>query len=106
MVGYADQTVGHRGHWRELLFEFGRLSDRQKAASVAKWGRLLSDFASVRNALQTAVGEPGVARCTFNVFEVTRRRGFEVTTHSALLCDLLDPRGSHGQGGAFLNAFL
>jgi hypothetical protein len=60
----------------------------------------------MRNALQVAVGQPSASRCTFNVFEVTRRSGFEVTTHSALLCDLLNPWGSHGQGGAFLKAFL
>src|SRR6266487_2142717 len=28
------------------------------------------------------------------------------TAHSALLGDLLNPRGSHGQGGLFLESFL
>jgi PD-(D/E)XK nuclease superfamily len=52
------------------------------------------------------VGQENRIGSVGDVFSVTRRSGFEVTTHSALLCDLLDPRGSHGQGGAFLKAFL
>lgn len=43
---------------------------------------------------------------SFNVFELTRRSNFEVTTHSAFLAALLDPFGSHRQGSLFLAAFL
>lgn len=92
--------------WSDLLSDFVGVSNAQQAAAVGTWRELLSVFAGMRDALQTAIGQPSAARCTFNVFEVTRRSGFEVTTHSALLCDLLDPRGTHGQGGAFLHAFL
>lgn len=42
----------------------------------------------------------------FNVFKITRREHFEVTTHSALLANLLDPRESHGQRDLFLQSFL
>ena len=90
----------------ELLSDFVGVTNAQQAAAVGTWRGLLSEFAGVRSALQAAIGQPSAARCTFNVFEVTRRSGFEVTTHSALLCDLLDPRGTHGQGGGFLKAFL
>lgn len=85
---------------------FVGVRNAQETAAVGKWRGLLSDFVDVYSALQVAVGQPSTSRCRFNVFSVTRRSGFEVTTHSALLCDLLDPRGSHGQGGAFLKAFL
>ncbi len=42
----------------------------------------------------------------FNVFAITFRSHFETTTHSAMLASLLDPMGSHEQGGLFLTAFL
>jgi hypothetical protein len=82
--------------WRHFLSNFVRAMEAQQSVAIGEWRGLLSDFAGVRGALQTAIGQPSASRCTFNVFEVTRRSGFEVTTHSALLCDLLDPRGTHG----------
>ncbi len=42
----------------------------------------------------------------FNVFAITFRSHFETTTHSTMLASLLDPMGSHEQGGLFLTAFL
>jgi len=42
----------------------------------------------------------------FNVFEILDRATDEVKGHSAFIADLLNPRGSHGQGTAFLKIFL
>jgi hypothetical protein len=42
----------------------------------------------------------------FNVFCLTERAHFEVTTHQTVLADLLNPIGSHGQGNLFLRPFL
>jgi hypothetical protein len=42
----------------------------------------------------------------FNVFKIIRRGHYEVTTHSRLLGELLDPKGSHEQGNLFLIGFL
>lgn len=42
----------------------------------------------------------------FNVFRTLDRTYDEVKGHSAFLAELLDPRGSHGQGGVFLRSFL
>ncbi len=42
----------------------------------------------------------------FNVFRVLRMEGDEVRLHSRFIAELLDPRGSHGQGSAFLEMFL
>jgi PD-(D/E)XK nuclease superfamily len=106
MVGSRTRFGSKLDTWSDLLSGFVGVTNAQQTVAMATWRELLSVFAGMRNALQTAVGEPSASRCTFNVFEVTRRSGFEVTTHSALLCDLLDPRGTHGQGGAFLQAFL
>jgi hypothetical protein len=37
---------------------------------------------------------------------LTDRGHFEVTTHQAIIADLLDPRGTHDQGNLFLEPFL
>jgi hypothetical protein len=42
----------------------------------------------------------------FNLFHVLRLSRAETSCHSRLLGDLLDPKGSHGQGDAFLQDFL
>jgi hypothetical protein len=106
MTDVEKHFAPDRDGWCKLLCEFVGVGNAWKTAAAEEWRGLLSEFFGVRDALQTAVGQPAAHRCTFNIFEVTRRSGFEVTTHSALLSNLLDPRGSHGQGGAFLKAFL
>jgi len=42
----------------------------------------------------------------FNIFTLTERSNFEVTTHQRILADLLNPFGSHQQGNFFLKPFL
>lgn len=42
----------------------------------------------------------------FNLFQICGIARNEVYTHSALLCDLLNPKGSHDQGSVFLKLFL
>ena len=42
----------------------------------------------------------------FNIFEILDRTTDEVKGHSAFIAELLDPKGSHGQGTMFLNLFL
>ena len=51
-------------------------------------------------ALARATGEH------FNIFHILRIGHLEVKTHSPILGDLLNPKGSHGQGAAFLRLFL
>lgn len=43
---------------------------------------------------------------SFNLFRLLGIEFKEVETHSAFLADLLDPKGTHCQGGLFLNRFL
>jgi len=43
---------------------------------------------------------------TFNIFRLTGIESAEVSTHSRLLADLLNPRGAHGQGAKFLAQFF
>lgn len=42
----------------------------------------------------------------FNVFSIIGRQHYEVQTHSAFIAELLNPKGSHGQGTVFLESFL
>ena len=42
----------------------------------------------------------------FNIFSILNVERDEVHTHSAMLSELLNPKGSHGQGDAFLKLFL
>ena len=42
----------------------------------------------------------------FNVFSILDRERKEVTTHSAIIAELLNPHGSHGQETSFLKLFL
>ena len=42
----------------------------------------------------------------FNIFKILGLSTNEVRTHSAFISELLDPKGSHGQGNIFLLKFL
>ena len=41
----------------------------------------------------------------FNLFRILRQESREVRTHSAMLAELLNPKGSHGQGAVFARLF-
>ena len=53
-----------------------------------------------REALTQATG------AHFNIFKILRISRREVKTHSPVLAELLNPKGNHGQGAAFLELFL
>lgn len=42
----------------------------------------------------------------FNLFTITKTERVEVSTHSAMLAEILNPRGLHGKGPLFLGLFL
>lgn len=42
----------------------------------------------------------------FNLFSILDRETDEEKTHSALIAELLNPQGSHGQGDKFINLFI
>lgn len=42
----------------------------------------------------------------YNVFSIMRVESDEVHTHSAIIADLLNPKGFHGNGDIYLNLFL
>lgn len=55
---------------------------------------------SHRDAITKATGEH------FNIFRILGVRHLEVATHSPILADLLNPKGTHGQKEVFLDLFL
>jgi hypothetical protein len=72
-----------------------------------------SEFASHFQYVKSGVLELGRVEATrrrhtpeFNIFNLLGLERYEVTTHSVILAELLDPAGSHGQGGLFLKLFL
>jgi hypothetical protein len=62
--------------------------------------RQAGDLVRQHEARQAATGE------AFNIFSITKIERAEVNTHSAMIAELLNPRGSHGQGATFLALFL
>jgi hypothetical protein len=69
----------------------------------AKVNALLMEISHISNHYKK------MARLTgenFNVFNVLRLETNEVRTHSAVLCELLNPKGYHGQSDLFLKLFV
>lgn len=62
--------------------------------------RQAGDLVRQHEAQRAAAGE------AFNIFSITKIERAEVNTHSAMIAELLNPRGSHGQGSTFLALFL
>jgi PD-(D/E)XK nuclease superfamily len=52
------------------------------------------------------ISENSSAAPRYSVFQLLGLQGSEIGLHSPLLCDLLNPYGSHGQGALFLRSFL
>lgn len=69
----------------------------QRALSLLEFARVQQDHADI---LAKATGEH------FNIFQILRVGHLEVSTHSPILGELLNPKGKHGQGAAFLVLFL
>lgn len=70
---------------------------------IPKFESLLSEFSEVREKARV------IARTKapeFNVFDLLGVTRDEVRTHSAMLGELLNPRGSHGQETLFLDSFI
>lgn len=84
---------------------------REFAGSIERdyFARIASDFdrlkLGVNEVLDKEYESNRRTASMFNIFELLAVREDEAT-HSTLLADFLDPRGSHGQGPFFLNSFL
>jgi len=91
----------------ELLDRYRSLAAAQREEAVSdfrrRFTRLRDEFGKTKSAAQERAREhaPG-----FNIFRLLGVYRDEQRTHSALLADLLDPAGSHGQRHVFLQRFL
>ncbi|MGO4820581.1 MULTISPECIES: PD-(D/E)XK nuclease family protein [unclassified Flavobacterium] len=64
---------------------------------------LLQQVAEIQDKYDTQAKESGE---NFNVFSIMNMEHNEVYTHSAIIGELLNPNGSHGQGDVFLQLFV
>lgn len=70
---------------------------------VQKANYLLDQIKTVRDTYRLI--EKGTGQ-NFNLFSILNMETAEVKTHSRFLAELLDPNGSHDQGGKFLGLFV
>jgi hypothetical protein len=88
---------------QELVDRFAQhLRARHSTASVL----LGQSEQHLKNFRRYLVRTPGEARPGFNLFRLLGIDRREVKTHSAMLRELLDPLGVHGQGDLFLRPIL
>lgn len=65
--------------------------------------KLLNEVSKKLNDFETKQRQAGNL---FNIFSITKIERREVDTHSAMIAELLNPRGRHGQDDRFLIEFL
>ena len=95
-----DQLAGFLNRYRSF-------TDQLNATRLEQFRR---DFGRIRTELTRLRAEADerdkLVASRFNIFHLLGVADFEVTTHSALLANLLDPQGSHAQKHLFLGRFL
>jgi len=69
----------------------------------SKIKELLTELALINNKYESIAKATGN---NYNIFQVLRIETKEVITHSRMIGDLLNPKGSHGMGSQFLRLFL
>lgn len=84
----------------EVLSDYLQVRTESIAKTVTLGGRVLSEWVAVKKQIQQTNRAHG------GLFNPIRSIPIGETTHSILLGDLLNPRGSHGHGGLFLESFL
>ena len=83
---------------------------RYRRFAADRHGKRLSEFEDGFQRIAGALGhlqalareESRYTAADFNIFRLLGVARAEVTTHSAMLAELLNPDGSHGQGDRFL----
>jgi hypothetical protein len=97
-------TMAHRQHFFHRYAHFVSDGARLRLnAFTARFDHLKVALLS----LNTSLCELNKYRARdFNLFRLLRVERYEVTTHSVVLADLLNPHGIHGQHCLFLRTFL
>ncbi len=68
-----------------------------------KLNHLMSNVGRIQKYYKSEYEKSGAK---FNVFSITKIERKEVDTHSAMIAELLSPKGSHSQGSIFLRLFF
>jgi hypothetical protein len=89
-----------------LLEEADGLYERVRDASMSDFKDLLAEVERTYEIIADQIANRRSSQARFNVFVLTDRAHFEITTHQAIIANLLDPRGTHDQGNLFLEPFL
>lgn len=71
--------------------------------NIKDFEKLLGTTRSIVQRHEDRMSEHGYM---FNIFSIMKMERDEVRTHSAMIAELLNPKGRHGQGAVFLKAFL
>lgn len=91
----------------EFVDRYRQFRDQSHAEQFSQFCREFRRLESGLSPLRAqAAAERQRTAASFNIFRVLGVDYDEVRTHSALLADLLDPKGSHAQGTLFLEGFL
>jgi len=95
------------GPLREILDRWQEIQRQQEdeiTKFIPKFSRLIED--AFKLSLTQAKHRGVYGNEGFNVFAILKVGRYETTTHTPILADLLNPKGSHGLGVFFLNPFL
>ena len=68
--------------------------------------KLLKSVGEIRSEIKVYRSKRRESGDMFNIFEILKAEHYEVTTHSAILAELLNPKGAHGCNDLFLKSFL
>ena len=79
------------------------MNQTDPATNASRLAFLLKQAALLKDKIDTLASASGKR---FNIFTILDRETDEVKTHSAILADLLNPSGLHGQGAVFARLFL
>jgi len=85
---------------------YDRVYERVRDAPMSELKDLLIAIERFFEVFANVIASRRSSKARFNIFVLTDRAHFEVTTHQAIIADLLDPRGTHDQGNLFLEPFL
>ena len=68
--------------------------------------KLLESVGEIHKEIKVSRNKRRESGDMFNIFEILKAEHYEVSTHSAILAELLNPKGSHGCTDLFLKSFL
>ncbi len=100
----GEITISKISDFLERYKSFSRTySDQRLAEYTYRFNHIKSALSVIKSIAEDINRWNG---SSFNIFKLLKVDRYEVSTHSAILANLLNPDGSHGQGFLFLDAFL